>query len=86
MKIENINCWQVLIIRTDHIHYSNGTGYRLYVYHSVLEGSLDLEALGLGMHSLLVNPALSVPKLRVATQKHISQYLVFRTTLLSVMK
>jgi len=40
-----------------------------------------LRALGL---SLLVKPALSVPTLRVAAQKLISQNSVFRTTLLSV--
>jgi len=43
---------------------------------------LDLEALGV---SLLVNPSPSVLNLRVAAQKLISQYSVFRTTLLSVM-
>jgi len=32
------------------IIYSNGNG--LYAYHSLLEGSLDLEALGLSPHSL----------------------------------
>jgi len=40
----------------------------------------------LSLHSLLVNPALCVPNLRVTTQKLISQYPVFRTILLSVMK
>jgi len=34
----------------------------------------------------MVNPALSIHSLRVATQKLISQDSVFRTTLLSVMK
>jgi len=52
----------------------------------LLEGALDIEALGLSLHSLLVNPALSVHNLRVTTQKLISQYAVFRSTLLSVMK
>jgi len=49
---------------------------------------LDLEALGLSLHSLLVNPTLStlsVPNLRVTAQKLISQCSVFSTTLLSVM-
>jgi len=62
------------------IIYSNGNW--LYAYYSLLEGPLDLEALVL---SLLVNPAPSVLNLRVAAQKLISQYSVFRTTLLSVM-
>ena len=66
------------------IIYSNGNW--LYAYHSLLEGSLDLEALGLSLHSLLVNPALSVPNQRVTTQKLIPQYSVFCTTLLFVMK
>jgi len=35
----------------------------LYAYHSLLEAPLDLEALGLSLHSLLVIPAL------VLTQK-----------------
>jgi len=36
------------------------TGNWLYVYHSLLEApfDLDLEALGLSLHSLLVNPTL----------------------------
>jgi len=66
------------------IIYSNGNG--LYAYHSLLEGPLDLEALGLSLHSLLLNPAVSVHNLRVTTQTLIPQYSVFRTTLLSVMK
>jgi len=37
------------------------TGNWLYVYHSFLEAPLDLEALGLSLHSLLVNPALYLP-------------------------
>jgi len=49
---------------------------------------LGLEALGLSLHGLLLNPDLSVHNPRVNTQKLISQYryFVFRTTLLSVMK
>jgi len=49
------------------IMHSNGN--RLYAYHTLLEGPLDLEVLGLSLHSLLVNPTLSVHNLRVATQK-----------------
>ena len=63
---------------------SNSNG--LYAYHSLLEGPLDLEALGLSLHSLLLNPAVSVHNLRVATQKLIPQYSVFRTTLLFLIK
>jgi len=37
-------------------------------------------------HSLLLNPAVNVHNQRVISQKLISQYSVFRTTLLSVMK
>jgi len=66
------------------IIYSNGNG--LYAYHSLLEGPLDLETLGLSLHGLLLNPAVSVSNLRVTTQKLIPQYSVFRTTLLSVLK
>jgi len=33
----------------------------------LLEGPLDLKSLGLSLHSLLVNPALSVHKLRVTS-------------------
>jgi len=66
------------------IIYSNDNG--LYAYHSLLEGPLDLEALGLSLHSLLLNPAVSVHNLRVTTQKLIPQYFAFRTTLLSVIK
>jgi len=59
---------------------------------------LDLEALGLSIHSLLLNLAVSVHNLRVTTNLAVSshnlrvtqklnpQYSVFRTTLLSVMK
>ena len=49
------------------IIHSNGN--RLYAYHTLPEGPLDLEALGLSLHSLLINPALSVHNLRVTTQK-----------------
>ena len=35
--------------------------------------ALDLEALGLSLHSLLLNPAVSVHKQRVTTQKLIFQ-------------
>jgi len=35
----------------------------LYAYHSLLEAPLDLEALGLNLHSLLVNPALGITRL-----------------------
>jgi len=66
------------------IIHSNGNW--LYVYHTLPEGPLDLEALGLSLHSLLVNPALSAHNLRVTTQKLISQCSVFRSTLLFVMK
>jgi len=51
-----------------------------------MEVLLDLEVLGLILHSLLVNPTLSVHNLRVTTQKLISQCSAFRTTLLFVMK
>jgi len=34
------------------------TGNWLYAYHSLLEAPLDIEALGLSLHSLLVNPGL----------------------------
>jgi len=47
-------------------------------------GHLDHETLGL--HGLLVNPALSVPNLCVSTQKLIAQDSVFHTTLLFLMK
>ena len=47
---------------------------------------MDLEALGLSLHSLLVNPVQREHTLRVTTQKLISQDSVFRTTLLYVMK
>jgi len=50
------------------IIYSNGKW--LYAYHSLL----IFEALGLSLHSLLVNPALSVHNLRVSPQKLISQH------------
>ena len=63
---------------------SNGNW--LHANHWLLEGPFDLEALGLSLYRLLVNPALSVHNLRVTTQKLISQYSVFHTTLLSVMK
>jgi len=52
----------------------------------LLQGRLDLEALGLSLHSLLANLAVSLHNLRVATQKLISQYSVFGTTQLSIMK
>ena len=38
---------------------------RLYAYHTLLEGLLDLEVLGLSLHSLLVNLTLSVHNLRM---------------------
>jgi len=41
---------------------------------------MDLEALGLSLHSLLVNPSLSVHNLDATTQHLISQHSVFRTT------
>jgi len=41
------------IYRTDHIPEID------YAYHSLLEAPSDLEAPGLSLHSLLVNPALS---------------------------
>jgi len=47
---------------------------------------LDLEALDLSLHSPLANSAVSAHNLRVTTQKLISQYSVFGTTQLSVMK
>jgi len=66
------------------IIHSNGNW--LYAYHTLMEVLLDLEVLGLILHSLLVNPTLSVHNLRVTTQKLISQCSAFRTTLLFVMK
>jgi len=69
----------MFIYRTDHIQQQQ-------LYHSLLEGLLDVEALGLSLHGLLVTPTLSVSNLRVTPQKLISQHSVFRTTLLSVMK
>ena len=53
------------------VTYSNGNW--LYAYHNLL----IFEALGLSLHSLLVNPALSVHNLRVSTQKLISQCFCF---------
>jgi len=64
----------------------HGNGNWLYAYHALLKGPLDLEALRLSLHSLLLNPTLSVHNLRVTTQKLIWQCSVFRTTLLFVMK
>jgi len=49
------------------IIHSNGNW--LYAHHTLLEGPLDLEVLGLSQHSLLVNPSLSVHNLCVTTQK-----------------
>jgi len=66
------------------IIHSNGNW--LYAYHTLLEGPLDLEVLGLSLHSLFVNPTLNVHNLRVTTQKLIWQCSVFRTTWLFVMK
>jgi len=42
---------------TDHIPAIVSIVYG-YVYHSLLEAPLELEALGLNLHSPLVNPAL----------------------------
>ena len=64
----------------------HGNGNWLYAYHALLKGPLDLEALRLSLHSLLLNPTLSVHNLRVTTQKLIWQCSVFRTALLFVMK
>jgi len=66
------------------IIHSNGNW--LYAYHTLLEGLLDREVLGLNLQSLLLNPTLSIHNLRVTTQKLIWQCSVFRTTLLFVMK
>jgi len=43
------------IYQTDHIPANDSMRT---AYHSLLEGPLDIEALGLSLHSLLVNPAL----------------------------
>jgi len=66
------------------IKHSNGNW--LYAYHTLLEDPLHLEVIGLSLHSLLVNPTLSVHNLLVTTQKLIWQCSVFRTTSLFVMK
>jgi len=55
------------------IIYSNGSG--LYACHSLLEGPLDLEALG--FNSPLLNPAVSVHNLRVTTQNWFHSTLCF---------
>jgi len=49
----DINCWRIYI---ELIIYN--TGNWLYAYHKLLEAPLELEALGLSLHTLLVNPAL----------------------------
>jgi len=49
IKIKGINCW----ISIELIIYS--TGNWLYACHSLLEAILDLEALGLSLHSLIAN-------------------------------
>jgi len=84
LSTQNLIKWMKIKNTNELIIHSNGNW--LYVYHTLLEGPLDLKVLGLSLHSLLVNPTLSIHNLRVTTQNLIWQCSVFRTTLLIVMK